>query len=65
MTPRLLAALSLSAALACAAAPVSHYDGGRVPPVHRLAPLDAEGDRIVLLGAFKLKDGDSVRAVEQ
>ena len=49
---------------------------GRVHPVivevdgewnglSRIAKGLSEGDRIVLLGAFKLKDGDSVRAVEQ
>jgi len=31
---------------ATAAAPASHWNGGRVPPVHRLAPLDAAGDKV-------------------
>ena len=31
----------------------------------RIAKGLSEGDRIVVLGAFKLKDGDTVRAVEQ
>ena len=28
------------------AAPADHFNGGRTVPVHRLAPLDAEGDKI-------------------
>ena len=51
-------------------------DDGKVHPVivdvdgewsglSRVAKGLSEGDRIVLLGAFKLKDGDSVRAVRQ
>lgn len=40
----ILVALVVSGA--CAAGTVSHFNGGRLPPVHRLAPLDAEGDKV-------------------
>ena len=39
-----------SVAAALAAAPLAlsadHFNGGRTVPVHRLAPLDAEGDKV-------------------
>ena len=42
--------LRACAAVAVAAAPFAsqadHFNGGRTVPVHRLAPLDAEGDKI-------------------
>ena len=44
------AILRASAAVAFAAAPFAltadHFNGGRTVPVHRLAPLDADGDKI-------------------
>ncbi len=44
------AILRMSAAAALAAAPfvlqADHFNGGRTPPVHRLAPLDADGDKV-------------------
>jgi len=36
--------MSLLAVLAAAA--VAHFNGGHVPPVHRIAPVDAQGDKI-------------------
>ncbi len=40
--------MSLMAVIAAAAAVASHFNGGHVPPVHRLAPVDAQGDKIAL-----------------
>ena len=44
------AILRMSAAAALAAAPfvlqADHFNGGRTVPVHRLAPLDADGDKV-------------------
>ncbi len=37
--------MSMFAVLA-AAAVAAHFNGGHVPPVHRLAPVDADGDKI-------------------
>jgi hypothetical protein len=37
--------MSMLAVLA-AAAVAAHFNGGHVPPVHRLAPVDADGDKI-------------------
>lgn len=42
-----LARLLSIAVIACTLpAAASHWNGGRVPPVHKLAPLDAEGDKV-------------------
>ena len=30
---------------------VAHFNGGHVPPVHRLAPVDAQGDKISVSGS--------------
>ena len=42
--------LRMGAAAALAAAPLAlsadHFNGGRTVPVHRIAPLDAEGDKV-------------------
>ena len=44
------AILRMGAAAALAAAPFAlqadHFNGGRTVPVHRIAPLDAEGDKV-------------------
>jgi len=40
-----MSALAFLAAAATAAT-VAHFNGGHVPPVHRLAPVDAQGDAI-------------------
>ncbi len=43
-TLRLVAAIAVSATSAALFA--DHFNGGRTVPIHRLAPLDAEGDKI-------------------
>ncbi len=50
MTPHLLAPLAALVALAAlpgmAATPSSHWNGGRTVPVHKLAPRDADGEKV-------------------
>ncbi len=41
-----LAILFLAAGVSASDAPASHWNGGRTVPVHRLAPLDADGDKV-------------------